>query len=116
ARHDEQHFLTVDASGSTVTATAALAGFSRAWTAEVGPGELRLGLDLERASRDFRDGDVGGGTIRLWASVDDVRQVLAEVDGRYWSFEVAKSFTGRVLGLYAADGTVAFSGIEYDGR
>ncbi|KQW47267.1 glycoside hydrolase [Nocardioides sp. Root1257] len=116
ARHDETHFLTVSASGGTVTATAALAGFSRTWTADVGPGELRLGLDLERASRDFRDGDVGAGTIRFWAAVDGERRVLAEVDGRYWSFEVAKSFTGRVLGVFAEAGTVDFSEIEYVGR
>jgi xylan 1,4-beta-xylosidase len=41
--------------------------------------------------------------------------VLAEFDGRYWSFEVAKSFTGRVLGVYAAEGTVSFSDLRYRG-
>ncbi|MFF5110199.1 hypothetical protein [Streptosporangium sp. NPDC000509] len=32
--------------------------------------------------------------------------VLAELDGRYPSTEVAGGFTGRVTGLYAAAGTV----------
>jgi hypothetical protein len=41
--------------------------------------------------------------------------VLAEFDGRYWSFEVAKSFTGRVLGLYTAEGTVTFADVRYRG-
>jgi xylan 1,4-beta-xylosidase len=40
---------------------------------------------------------------------------LAEFDGRYWSFEVVRSFTGRVLGLHATDGTVSFSQVRYRG-
>jgi len=115
-RHDEEHFLVVEASGDRVTARAVLAGLERTWTAPLGAGELRLGIDLEAPSADFRDGQVGGGTIRLWASVDGAQTDLAEVDGRYWSFEVAKSFTGRVLGLYAADGTVTFDQITYRGK
>jgi xylan 1,4-beta-xylosidase len=34
--------------------------------------------------------------------------VLAELDGRYLSTEVAGGFTGRVIGMYAAEGTVRF--------
>ena len=41
--------------------------------------------------------------------------MLAEFDGRYWSFEVAKSFTGRVFGVYSAEGTVTFSELRYSG-
>ena len=41
--------------------------------------------------------------------------MLAEFDGRYWSFEVAKSFTGRVFGLYAVEGTVTFAELRYSG-
>jgi hypothetical protein len=115
-RHDEKHFLVVEAAGDRVTARAVLAGLERSWSCTVGPGELRLGIDLEAPSDDFRDGQVGGGTIRLWAAVGGDRQVLAEVDGRYWSFEVAKSFTGRVLGVYAVDGTVRFSDVTYMGE
>jgi hypothetical protein len=38
---------------------------------------------------------------------------LAELDGRYLSTEVAGGFTGRVVGLYATRGTVAFDWYEY---
>lgn len=41
--------------------------------------------------------------------------MLAELDGRYWSFEVARSFTGRVVGLFATDGAVTFTDFHYQG-
>ncbi len=40
--------------------------------------------------------------------------VLAELDGRYLSTEVAGGFTGRVIGLYAAAGTMRFDWFEYE--
>ena len=42
--------------------------------------------------------------------------MLAELDGRYLSTEVAGGFTGRVIGMYAADGTVAFDWFDYESR
>lgn len=36
------------------------------------------------------------------------RIALAEIDGKFLSAEVTESFTGRVIGLYAVSGTVAF--------
>ncbi|CAM5574015.1 Glycoside hydrolase family 43 protein OS=Streptomyces tendae OX=1932 GN=GUR47_24620 PE=3 SV=1 [Streptomyces tendae] len=38
---------------------------------------------------------------------------LAELDGRYLSTEVAGGFTGRVIGMYATEGSVAFDWFEY---
>jgi hypothetical protein len=46
---------------------------------------------------------------------DGETEVLAEVDGRYLSNETAGSFTGRVFGVYAEAGTVAFDRIAYSG-
>ena len=43
------------------------------------------------------------------------RTEVARVDGRYLSQETAASFTGRVLGLYAVQGKVAFSEFRYHG-
>jgi xylan 1,4-beta-xylosidase len=40
--------------------------------------------------------------------------VLAELDGRYLSTEVAGGFTGRVIGMYAAEGTVRFDWFDYE--
>lgn len=39
---------------------------------------------------------------------------LGELDGRYLSTEVAGGFTGRVIGLYAAAGTVHFDWFDYE--
>jgi beta-xylosidase len=42
-------------------------------------------------------------------------RMLAELPGRYLSTEVATGFTGRVIGMYAVDGTAAFDWFEYAG-
>jgi hypothetical protein len=119
ARHDEQHWFALEARGdggsTTVTARAALAGFERAWSAEFPAGEVELRMELLRPPSGFVPAAAGGGTVRLAASGGGRDVVLAEFDGRYWSFEVATSFTGRVVGLYAVDGTVGFTGFRYRG-
>ncbi len=56
------------------------------------PDRLRLGI--ERADGTF--------------------DMLAELDGRYLSTEVAGGFTGRVIGMYAAAGTVSFDWFDYE--
>nr|WP_281371795.1 hypothetical protein [Petropleomorpha daqingensis] len=111
ARHDEVHWFAIEAEDGIVTARASLAGFERSWSAEVPPGEVELRIELQRPPTGFVPAAAGGGTVRLVAG----NRVLAEFDGRYWSFEVAKSFTGRVLGVYAAEGTVTFSDLRYRG-
>ncbi|KAB2341576.1 glycoside hydrolase family 43 protein [Actinomadura rudentiformis] len=40
---------------------------------------------------------------------------LATLDGRYLSTEVASGFTGRVIGMYAHEGTAAFDWFSYEG-
>ena len=119
ARHDEVHFFALEAAGdgttTTVTARAALAGFEHTSRAEFPSGEVELRMELLRPPSGFVPAAAGGGTVRLVASGGGREVVLAEVDGRYWSFEVAKSFTGRVFGVYAADGTVTFADLRYSG-
>ncbi|MET8429025.1 glycoside hydrolase family 43 protein [Nocardia sp. NPDC004860] len=41
---------------------------------------------------------------------------LADMDGRYLTADTAASFTGRVAGIYAATGTVAFDWFTYEGE
>jgi xylan 1,4-beta-xylosidase len=53
----------------------------------------------------------------LWLGVeepDGTFSVLAELDGRYLSTEVAGGFTGRVIGVYAAAGTMLFDWFDYE--
>ena len=45
---------------------------------------------------------------------DGAFTVLAELDGRYLSTEVAGGFTGRVIGMYAVAGTVRFDWFDYE--
>ena len=119
ARHDEVHWFALEAQGNggatTVTARAALAGLERTWQAELAAGEVELRMELLRPPNGFVPAAAGGGTVRLVAAGGGPEVVLAEFDGRYWSFEVAKSFTGRVWGVYASDGTVTFSELRYSG-
>jgi xylan 1,4-beta-xylosidase len=119
ARHDETHWFALEAVGddtrTTVTARAALAGLEKTWSVELAAGDVELRIDLVRPPAGFVPGAAGGGTVRLGAVSNGRHVQLAEFDGRYWSFEVVQSFTGRVLGLYAAEGRVAFSELRYRG-
>ena len=68
---------------------------------------------LVPASPELTDGGTTGpDTIAFLLGGQDARP-LAELDGRYLSTEVAGGFTGRVIGMYATEGTVAFDWFEY---
>ena len=58
---------------------------------------------------------MGGDRIRLVAGAGGEDVLLTELDGRYWTAETCASFTGRVLGLYATEGTVRFADYRYRG-
>jgi xylan 1,4-beta-xylosidase len=65
---------------------------------------------------ETRDGSVlGPPDIVVLGYVDDggERQVLAELDGRYLSTEVAGGMLGRVIGMYAVGGSAAFDWFDY---
>jgi xylan 1,4-beta-xylosidase len=54
-------------------------------------------------------------TVSLgFEDADGAFTALAELDGRYLSTEVAGGFTGRVIGVYAAAGTVHFDWFDYE--
>ena len=59
---------------------------------------------------------MGGDRVRLVARAragEDV--LLTELDGRFWTAEVTASFTGRVVGLFATEGTVTFTRFRAEG-
>jgi beta-xylosidase len=57
---------------------------------------------------------MGGDVIRLGFAGDDGEiTVLAELDGRYLSTEVASGFVGRTIGMYAIASVAAFDWFEY---
>ena len=123
ARHTERHWFALEAEsdgeGIAVTARAALANMDVTWRGHLSGSRL-VQLRIESASPPS-DADaaealaVGGDQIRLFAANDHEEILLAELDGRYWSFETTESFTGRVVGIYAASGTVDFHRFTYRG-
>jgi beta-xylosidase len=115
SRYGEDHWFAIEvAPDGTVTARARLSELQQTWQAalRVGAIELRMEMVPPDPSAGFV---IGGDRIRLIASAGGQDVVLTELDGRYWTFEVAKSFTGRVVGLYTASGTVTFADFRYRG-
>jgi len=71
-------------------------------------------LRIETVPTEPRDPRDGPDTVSLGIErPDGTCTVLAALDGRYLSSEVAGGFTGRVIGMYAAAGTVHFDWFDY---
>jgi hypothetical protein len=74
-----------------------------------------LRIDVVATPGDDWDPLAGPDTIRLGIERPDGEfEALAELDGRYLSTEVAGGFTGRVIGVYATAGSVAFDWFDYE--
>ncbi|MFD9499323.1 glycoside hydrolase family 43 protein [Streptomyces sp. NPDC060035] len=129
-RLDEAHHYQVETGDGTVRAVARI-GPLRHTVAEqsLPPGPVTLRIDV--TTKDVlpptvtvRDTNpeapappglrVGGpDTLRLgYETADGAFEVLAELDGRYLTTEVAGGFTGRVIGMYATRGSAAFDWFE----
>jgi xylan 1,4-beta-xylosidase len=98
-----------------------VASFERTWDAVVSRGDIELEILTTPPSRDFSAGAVGGDRIRLLvraSGADDSGEglLLAELDGRHWAFETANAFTGRAVGVYAAEGEVLVRRLRYNGN
>jgi hypothetical protein len=64
---------------------------------------------------ETHDGDHGPDRVRLgYEAGDGDFRVLADLDGRYLSTEVATGFIGRVIGLYVVAGTASFDWFDYE--
>jgi xylan 1,4-beta-xylosidase len=118
-RYDESHHVSLEArhdeAGVVVTAHASLVGLAQTWTTTLPTGDVRLSLDTRPPGTGFSADALGADRIRLIASTTGEEEVLAELDGRYWTAETAASFTGRVVGVYAEEGTVAVTSFVYRG-
>ena len=111
ARYDEEHWICLEARGTVVTARAQVAGVTQSWQATVPAGDVELRLEMTLPSAGFDFVAMGGDRIRLLAA----DTLVTELDGRYWTSETCASFTGRVIGLYASEGTVSFADFRYRG-
>jgi beta-xylosidase len=111
ARYAEDHWIALEASGTQVTARARLADLTHAWQVTVPTGEVELRMEMSPPPGGFTPEAGGGDRIRLLAA----GELVTELDGRYWTAETCGSFTGRVIGLYASEGTVSFGAWTYRG-
>ncbi|MFG6198376.1 glycoside hydrolase family 43 protein [Nonomuraea sp. JJY05] len=120
-RMDEAHHYDLEVQGGLVRVVARI-GPLRQCLAErpVPAGPLTLALDLRTrdilppsviSPADEPVGVSGRGPDTIAFSVDGA--VLAELDGRYLSTEVATGFTGRVIGMYVTEGSASFDWFDY---
>jgi beta-xylosidase len=114
-RYDEKFHYAIAAGGGQVTATAHVGDIeqvvSRPWA-----GDPRA-VELEIASRPPEGGFTPSSDqveLAAWAGAE--RHVIAAFDGRFLSCEVAHSFTGRVVGVFAQQGQVAVDYVDYRGN
>ncbi|GAA1582728.1 glycoside hydrolase family 43 protein [Actinoplanes couchii] len=109
-RLDESHHYAVETTDAGVRVIARLGSVRHETPVlPVPDGPVQLRIDIVAA----KDGDghprQEPDTIRLGTETE----VLAELDGRYLSTEVAGGFTGRVLGMYASTGAARFDWFDY---
>jgi xylan 1,4-beta-xylosidase len=110
-RYDEEHWICLEAQGTTVTVRAQVAGLAQTWPVVVPVGDVELRIEMTLPSAGFNFVAMGADRIRLLAG----GTLITELDGRYWTSETCASFTGRVIGLYASAGTVSFADFRYRG-
>ncbi|MBD9736352.1 glycoside hydrolase family 43 protein, partial [Streptomyces sp. H28] len=121
-RLDEAHHYEIEAGDGEIRVVARIGPLRRTVARRPAPaGPLPLTVTVRTtglvpASPGLTDGGTTGPdtiAFHLGAPGAPDSRPLAELDGRYLSTEVAGGFTGRVIGMYATEGTVAFDWFEY---
>jgi beta-xylosidase len=115
-RLDESHHYEVQVGDGEVRVMARLGSLRVPVATRPAPhGPIRLRIDvLASPPADWhprKEPDV----LQLGVEgADGAFDMLAQIDGRYLSTEVAGGFTGRVIGMYTAAGTVQFDWFDYE--
>ncbi|GAB3614353.1 glycoside hydrolase family 43 protein [Humibacter ginsengisoli] len=111
-RLDEQHHYEIETGDGRVRVAARIGSvYTEVASAPLPNGVTTLVLQIT----DPKDDGPKTGPDTILFGVEDgagAVQTLASLDGRYLSTEVAGGFTGRVIGMYAAEGTVHFDWYE----
>ncbi|NUO41071.1 MAG: glycoside hydrolase family 43 protein [Streptomyces sp.] len=114
-RLDERHHYDIEAAAGEVRVIARIGPLSTVVASgplPPGPAVLRIDVAAVEAVRDAR---TGPDTVSLgFEEADGTFAELASLDGKYLSTEVAGGFTGRVLGMFAASGSVHFDWFDYE--
>ncbi|MFJ8364061.1 glycoside hydrolase family 43 protein [Streptomyces sp. NPDC093984] len=113
-RLDEEHHYEIEASDGEVRVLCRIGPLRTVMGSRSVPaGPVVLGVRI--SGTPPRDARTGPDTVTLGIEEPDgTFTVLGTLDGRYLSTEVAGGFTGRVIGLYAAAGTVHFDWFDYE--
>ncbi|HEX9337193.1 MAG TPA: glycoside hydrolase family 43 protein [Pseudonocardiaceae bacterium] len=113
-RLDEQHHYEIEASAQEVTVHARIGSLRPVVASRSVPaGPVVLGIQV--TATEPHDMRAGPDTVSLGIEEPDgTFTVLSTLDGRYLSTEVAGGFTGRLIGMYAAAGTVHFDWFDYE--
>ncbi|RKT19922.1 beta-xylosidase [Streptomyces sp. 1114.5] len=113
-RMDEDHHYEIEAADGEVKVLARIGSLrTEVASRPVPSGAVVLGVDV--VPRPTRGPRTGPDDVILGVEEPDgTFAVLAALDGRYLSTEVAGGFTGRVIGMYAAEGTVHFDRFDYE--
>ncbi|KUO16464.1 glycoside hydrolase family 43 protein [Streptomyces dysideae] len=113
-RLDEEHHYEIEVSAGEVR----VVGRAGSLRTVVGSRSVPVGpvtLGVRIALTPPQDARTGPDTLTLGVEEPDgTFTVLGTLDGRYLSTEVAGGFTGRVIGMYAAEGTVHFDWFDYE--
>jgi hypothetical protein len=111
-RIDDAHWAGVERVGDQVLARAVVGDLDQVLDRAVaGTGEVDLLVRAVPATGERRHR--GPDRLELGLVVDGRPQVLAGIDGRYVSTEVAGGFTGRVLGVEALRGPAVVRSVTY---
>lgn len=111
---DDRHWYGLDVTRTTVTGVAQIGPLCQ----ELGSAQV---VDPTTVEVSIEAATPHGGPNRRALEPDLIRlyagdTVLAEIDGRYLSTEVATGFTGRTVGVQALWGSATVTRFTYDGR
>jgi xylan 1,4-beta-xylosidase len=123
-RMDEDHHYDIEVDGGVARARGRVGPFDQTWEQPIAPGPATITIDVRpTAGAEASPGSAGPGglavapdVVHLSVDTGDGPAELAALDGRYVSAETSASFTGRVVGMYAVRGSVAFERFRYEGR
>ena len=115
-RIDEQHHYDIEVGGGEVRVGARIGSLRPTVATRPAPaGPIPLRIEVIASPPGFEHPRKEPDVLRFGIErVDGGFEILAELDGRYLSTEVAGGFTGRVIGMYAATGTVRFDWFDYE--
>jgi xylan 1,4-beta-xylosidase len=115
-RLDERHHYEVELAGGQVSVLARIGPLRQAVASRpAGAGHAILRIEAHVTAPGSAQPADPPDVLRLGVEDPDGSfSVLAELDGRYLSTEVAGGFTGRVIGMYAAAGTIRFDWFDYE--